>query len=75
MKKQRRRPGGKIERLQPGPDAPGLDRDLTVYLPPSYGRSERHYPVLYLQDGQNLFDPKESFAGSRSEERRVGKEC
>jgi len=64
MNKQRRRPRGKIERLQAGPDAPGLDRDLTVYLPPSYGRGERHYPVLYLQDGQNLFDPEESFAGS-----------
>jgi predicted alpha/beta superfamily hydrolase len=53
-----------VERLHPGPDAPGLDRDLTVYLPPSYERSLRHYPVLYMQDGQNLFDPEESFAGS-----------
>jgi predicted alpha/beta superfamily hydrolase len=53
-----------VERLHADPETPGLDRDLTVYLPPSYGRGERHFPVLYMQDGQNLFDPKESFAGS-----------
>ena len=64
MSKQKRRPRGKVERLRAGPESPGLDRDLTVYLPPSYGRGERRYPVLYMQDGQNLFDPKESFAGS-----------
>jgi predicted alpha/beta superfamily hydrolase len=64
MRKQKRRPRGKVERLHAGPETPGLDRDLTVYLPPSYGRGERHYPVLYMQDGQNLFDPRESFAGS-----------
>lgn len=33
-------------------------RRLSVYLPPSYDRaSTRRYPVLYLLDGQNLFDP------------------
>ena len=51
-------------RIHAGPETPGLDRALTVYLPPSYDRGERHYPVLYMQDGQNLFDPEESFAGS-----------
>jgi predicted alpha/beta superfamily hydrolase len=64
MKNHKRRPRGKVERLRAGEAALGLDRDLTVYLPPSYGRGERHYPVLYMQDGQNLFDPEESFAGS-----------
>ncbi len=45
--------------------SPELDnqRDVLVYLPPSYHRSERSYPVLYMQDGQNLFDPSTSFAG------------
>jgi predicted alpha/beta superfamily hydrolase len=39
-------------------------RDLVVYLPPSYeeGRTRR-YPVLYMHDGQNLFDPATSYAG------------
>ena len=45
--------------------SPELDnrRDIHVYLPPSYGSSGRHYPVLYMQDGQNLFDHAMSFAG------------
>ncbi len=63
-KQRRKRQRGRLERIQPGPDAPGLDRHLTIYLPPSYDRGERHYPVIYMQDGQNLFDPEESFAGS-----------
>jgi predicted alpha/beta superfamily hydrolase len=40
------------------------DRDVIVYLPPQYDEhSERTYPVLYMHDGQNLFDPATSFAG------------
>lgn len=32
-------------------------RDLLVYLPPGYDDApDRHYPVLYLHDGQNIFD-------------------
>lgn len=38
-------------------------RDLLVALPPGYRRSRRRYPVVYLQDGQNLFDPATAFAG------------
>lgn len=36
----------------------GLDKQRTVrlYLPPSYRSSERSYPVVYMHDGQNLFD-------------------
>jgi len=41
----------------------GNARDLLVYLPPSYGTSNRTYPTLYMHDGQNLFDPATSFAG------------
>jgi predicted alpha/beta superfamily hydrolase len=36
--------------------------DFIVYLPPMYeAEPDRRYPVLYLQDGQNLFDPDTSF--------------
>jgi predicted alpha/beta superfamily hydrolase len=36
--------------------------DLLVYLPPMYEtEGERRFPVLYMQDGQNLFDPETSF--------------
>lgn len=61
---RRRRPQGRVERVPAGPDSPGLDRDLAIYLPPSYGATDRRYPVLYMQDGQNIFDPEASFAGS-----------
>jgi predicted alpha/beta superfamily hydrolase len=38
------------------------DRTLTVYLPPGYEADpSRRYPVLYMQDGQNLFDGATSF--------------
>ena len=42
---------------------PFRDRQLTVYLPPGYAEGERAYPVLYMQDGQNLFDDARAFAG------------
>ncbi len=36
--------------------------DLIVYLPPLYDAEPvRSYPVLFMQDGQNLFDPETSF--------------
>ena len=41
-------------------------RMLRVWLPPRYdapGNETRHYPVLYLNDGQNLFDRATAFAG------------
>lgn len=45
-----------------GPGA-GMERKLYVYLPPSYFRSDFRYPVLYMQDGQNLFDEPLSYSG------------
>lgn len=40
----------------------GSARDVTVYLPPGYhDRSDVRYPVLYMQDGQNLFEPQRAF--------------
>ena len=37
-------------------------RDLVVYTPPGYAdQTARRFPVLYLQDGQNLFDGATSF--------------
>ena len=36
-------------------------RDVEVWLPASYAmQTERSYPVLYMHDGQNLFDPEQS---------------
>ncbi|HET7433946.1 MAG TPA: alpha/beta hydrolase-fold protein [Thermoanaerobaculia bacterium] len=40
----------------------GNTRELTIYLPPGYDdRSDRRYPVLYMHDGQNLFEAHRSF--------------
>jgi len=37
-------------------------RDLIVYLPPEYHeQAQRRFPVLFLHDGQNLFDGATSF--------------
>lgn len=46
-------------------DAPQLKckRKIWLYLPIDYDKSEQKYPVIYMHDGQNLFDAKTSFAG------------
>ena len=38
-------------------------RHIIVYLPPSYCHGEKRYPVLYMHDGQNLFDNATSYVG------------
>ena len=45
--------------------SPELDnrRDLFCLLPPSYATGRKRYPVLYMNDGQNLFDADASYAG------------
>jgi len=39
----------------------GKDRRICALLPHNYRKSRQHYPVLYLQDGQNLFGDKSPF--------------
>ena len=42
----------------------GNTRLVRVWLPPDYdGWGATRYPVLYMNDGQNLFDPATAFAG------------
>ena len=50
-------------KVLPGLHSPqlGNERDILVYLPPSYAATRRRYPVLYMHDGQNLFDEATSF--------------
>jgi predicted alpha/beta superfamily hydrolase len=39
-------------------------RDVMVWLPPTYEKNKsRRYPVLYMHDGQNIFDPRTAFGG------------
>lgn len=41
----------------------GRFRRIWVCLPKDYNNSQTHYPVLYMHDGQNLFDDNYAFAG------------
>ena len=47
---------------------PQLDRErkIWVYLPPDYETTDKSYPVLYMHDGQNIFDASTSFSGEWS---------
>lgn len=54
---------GRIERLHAFESKIfGNTREITVYLPAGYDeRDGLRYPVLYLQDGQNLFDAERAY--------------
>jgi predicted alpha/beta superfamily hydrolase len=54
---------GQLERLGPlVSEALGNEREVFVWLPTSYAASrDRRYPVIYMQDGQNLFDQATAF--------------
>lgn len=56
--------GGEIQCLPDFPSTFVLPRNISVWLPPGYGsEAKQRYCVLYAHDGQNLFDPRTSFAG------------
>ena len=38
-------------------------RRVWIYLSPTYNSSSKKYPVLYMHDGQNVFDDVTSFSG------------
>ena len=46
-------------------EAPQLNttKKIWIYLPKNYETSQKKYPVMYMHDGQNLFDAKTSFVG------------
>lgn len=63
-----RRSSARRGRIEAIPDSQsellGNSRQVSVYLPPGYDeRPARRYPVLYMQDGQNLFEDSRAFAG------------
>ncbi|TXE09484.1 alpha/beta hydrolase [Gelidibacter salicanalis] len=41
----------------------GTDKQIWIYLPKDYSENSAHYPTLYMQDAQNLFDAATSYAG------------
>lgn len=54
---------GRVETIAFESAALAAPRTITLYLPPGYDEGDRTYPVLYMQDGQNLFDDARAFAG------------
>lgn len=58
---------GDLEVFQIGSTVLNNSRSVRVWLPPGYKAKEnvdKRYPVLYMNDGQNLFDRATSFAGA-----------
>lgn len=54
---------GTLVQYQAVPSAHVDSRNVTVWLPPDYDQNAGPYAVLYMHDGQNLFDPATSYAG------------
>lgn len=55
---------GSVERFEGFPSRFVDARNIDVWLPPGYGlEKSRRYPVVYMHDGQNLFDPQISHIG------------
>jgi len=46
-------------------DAPqlGVQKRIWIYLPPEYPLTRKRFPVLYMHDGQNLFDRNTAYSG------------
>lgn len=48
-------------------------RNVTVWLPPGYDGSDARYPVLYMHDGQNLFDASKAPFGEWCVDEHLGR--
>lgn len=48
---------GKVEYIKGIGEGNILPRDIIILLPEGYESSSERYPVLYMHDGQNIFDP------------------
>lgn len=45
------------------PNLNSFSHKIWLYLPPDYSKTTKKYPVIYMLDGQNLFDASTSYAG------------
>lgn len=55
--------GGQLVTIETFAGDHAAARALTIYLPPGYADGDADYPVIYAQDGQNLFEPGYSYGG------------
>jgi len=57
-------PPGRLDQLGPFASRHVVPRNVDVWCPPGYAdRPDERYPVVYMHDGQNLFDPALAYAG------------
>jgi hypothetical protein len=55
---------GSLDRFADFPSQFVQPRHVDIWTPPDYDRDlARRYPVVYMHDGQNLFDPAAAFSG------------
>ncbi|HWT14098.1 MAG TPA: alpha/beta fold hydrolase [Allosphingosinicella sp.] len=54
---------GRLQHYRNFPSAHAAPRDVTVWLPADYDPAGPPYSVLYMHDGQNLFDPATGYGG------------
>ncbi|NNC49411.1 MAG: alpha/beta hydrolase, partial [Flaviramulus sp.] len=48
-------------------------RRIWLYLPPNYETAKHNFPVIYMHDGQNVFDTSTSYAGEWSVDETLNK--
>lgn len=56
-------PFGTFKQFDNFPSRLVTPRNVVVWLPPEYSGSNDRYPVLYVQDGQNVFDASKAYGG------------
>ena len=56
-------PAGRLVHHPQFPSQWIASRNVDVWIPPGYEQGDRRFPVLYMHDGQNLFDAKTSYIG------------
>ena len=44
-------------------DKNSVSKKIWIYLPQNYYTSQKKFPVIYMHDGQNIFDEKTSYSG------------
>ena len=54
---------GRLDHYRNFPSEHAAPRNVTVWLPPGYDPDGPPYAVLYMHDGQNLFDPATGYGG------------
>jgi enterochelin esterase-like enzyme len=54
---------GRLDHYRAFPSRYADARNVTIWLPPGYDPKSPPYAVLYMHDGQNLFDPATGYGG------------